>query len=164
MGGQATLYLYCFEASRANCHSIEDKQTLFHPHRIFVHNSALWDISGCELVFSDSYLSGKITEKGSGRVVTEKIDDIDFERVDFIKLDIEGAERNCLEGARKTIEKYHPWLAICAYHLQDDLPVLYEFIQSLNCTYEIKLRHYKDSSGDTILYGIPKRQEDDQRL
>lgn len=88
--------------------------------------------------------------------MTEKIDDIDFERVDFIKLDIEGAERNCLEGARKTIEKYHPRLAICAYHLQDDLLVLYEFIKSLHGSYDIKLRHYKDSSGDTILYGIPR--------
>lgn len=156
-GDQATLHLYCFEASRANCHFIEDKQALFYPHRIFVHNSALWDISGCELVFSDSCLSGKITEKGSKCVVTEKIDDIDFERVDFIKLDIEGAERNCLEGARKTIEKYHPRLAICAYHLQDDLLVLYEFIKSLHGSYDIKLRHYKDSSGDTILYGIPPK-------
>lgn len=156
-GDRAKLYLYCFEASRANCYILENNQALFYPHKVFVHNLALWDISGCELVFSDSYLSGKITEKGSEHVMTGKIDDLDFERVDFIKLDIEGAERNCLEGARKTIENYRPCLAICAYHLQDDLLVLYEFIKSLNCSYEIKLRHYKDSSGDTILYAVPRR-------
>jgi len=43
-----------------------------------------------------------------------------LERVDFIKLDIEGAEQNALQGGRGAISKYHPRMAICAYHTTTD--------------------------------------------
>ncbi len=157
-GGRARLYIYCFEADRANCRLLEDKKALFYPHQLFVSHSALWDSTGSGMVLSDSGLSGRVTEQGTECVVTKRIDDLDFERLDFIKLDIEGAERRCLEGARKTIETYHPGLAICAYHLQDDLFVLSDFIKSLDCPYDMKLRHYKNSAGDTILYAVPRKQ------
>jgi FkbM family methyltransferase len=37
------------------------------------------------------------------------IDGIQFPRLDFLKLDIEGYEVPALQGARKTIEKHQPW-------------------------------------------------------
>jgi FkbM family methyltransferase len=50
-----------------------------------------------------------------------------LERVDFIKMDIEGAEQNALKGARSTISTYRPRMAICAYHTANDaeqVPIL----------------------------------------
>ncbi len=51
-------------------------------------------------------------------------EELKLERVDFIKMDIEGAERNALLGARKTLERWHPRLALSAYHLADDPSVI----------------------------------------
>ena len=41
-------------------------------------------------------------------------------RVDFIKMDIEGAEQHALRGARQTLQRWHPRLAISSYHLKGD--------------------------------------------
>ena len=43
-----------------------------------------------------------------------------LERVDFIKMDIEGAETNALRGAKSTIATYRPRMAICTYHTRTD--------------------------------------------
>jgi FkbM family methyltransferase len=40
-------------------------------------------------------------------------------RVDVIVMDIEGAETDALRGARETIRKYHPFLAIATEHTSD---------------------------------------------
>ena len=45
-------------------------------------------------------------------------------KVDFIKADIEGAERYMLTGATDTLRRFAPKLAICTYHLKDDPQVL----------------------------------------
>lgn len=50
--------------------------------------------------------------------------ELKLDRVDFIKMDIEGAERNALEGARATIAKHHPRMALSVYHRGDDPEVI----------------------------------------
>lgn len=61
----------------------------------------------------------------------------DINRIDFIKADIEGAERHMLEGARETIRKFSPKLSLCTYHLSDDVKVLTEMIMDINFNYKI---------------------------
>ncbi len=65
-----------------------------------------------------------------------------LERVDFIKADIEGAERDLLKGAMQTLKRFAPKLAICTYHLPDDPEVLEKIILDANPNYKIvHLRH-----------------------
>ena len=49
--------------------------------------------------------------------------DLGLTKVDYIKMDIEGAEPNALRGAAETIRKFKPRLSISAYHAPDH-PVL----------------------------------------
>jgi FkbM family methyltransferase len=52
------------------------------------------------------------------------VDELHVDRVDFIKMDIEGSERSALAGARRTLARFHPRMAISTYHLKDDPEVL----------------------------------------
>lgn len=69
-------------------------------------------------------------------------------RVDFIKLDVEGAELDVLKGAAVTISRWKPILNISAYHKWDDFWVLMNFIKSIRPDYEFALRHYPASHED----------------
>lgn len=94
---------------------------------------------------SVSNLSG--TGKECIRVPTKTIDgfvrESKLDRVDFIKADIEGAERQMLAGARETMKKYAPKLAICTYHLKDDPEILENIIRQANPEYTVLHRYKK---------------------
>lgn len=45
-------------------------------------------------------------------VICQKLDDIIYGKVDFIKMDVEGAEYEALRGAEQTIRKYKPILLV----------------------------------------------------
>ena len=58
-------------------------------------------------------------------------------KIDFIKADIEGAERYMLSGATEVLQKFAPKLSICTYHLPDDPQVLEEIILKANPKYKV---------------------------
>jgi len=63
-----------------------------------------------------------------------------IQRIDFIKADIEGAERLMIEGAKWVLNTYGPKLSICIYHLIDDKEVLTRLIKKANPNYKIEYR------------------------
>ena len=65
------------------------------------------------------------------------VEKMGIERIDFIKADIEGAERNMLRGATRILKEFAPKLSICTYHLPDDPQVLREIILEANPKYKI---------------------------
>jgi FkbM family methyltransferase len=59
--------------------------------------------------------------------IDKLVAELQLARVDFIKTDIEGAEQKALLGAQATLARFHPRLALSAYHRPDDpieIPVL----------------------------------------
>ncbi|MDR0559661.1 MAG: FkbM family methyltransferase [Prevotellaceae bacterium] len=58
-------------------------------------------------------------------------------RIDFIKADIEGAERDMLRGATNVLKTFAPKLAICTYHLPDDPEILENIIIEANPDYTV---------------------------
>ena len=56
---------------------------------------------------------------------------------DFIKADIEGAERLMLSGAQITLKDSAPKLSLCTYHFPDDKKVMKQLILQANSEYKI---------------------------
>ncbi len=79
---------------------------------------------------------------------------------DFIKMDIEGAEKEALMGATKTIQKYKPNLAICLYHRPEDLWELPLLIKQIEPSYDMYIRVHEDMCLSTVLYCISKERKD----
>jgi hypothetical protein len=77
-----------------------------------------------------------------------------LERIDFIKMDIEGAEQLALEGSAHSIARHRPKLAICAYHEPDDLWRIPLLITRLNPDYRLYLDHYTNHVEETVVYAV----------
>jgi hypothetical protein len=91
-----------------------------------------------------------INDDGSMTIQTACIDNIKDD-ITFIKMDVEGAEMKALYGARKTIEKHRPKLAICLYHNIEDfwnIPLLL----SEWAPYRFHIHHHSNTYLETVLY------------
>lgn len=74
----------------------------------------------------------------------------------FIKMDIEGAEMEALEGMMGLIAGHSPHLAISVYHKPSDLWKIGNFLsQSFPGFFHYYLRVYGEQTFDTILYAVP---------
>ena len=73
----------------------------------------------------------------------------------FVKMDIEGAEPEAIDGMRQIIERNSPVLAICLYHKQDHLWQIPLLIKSLNDQYTFHLRRYSDECWELVCIAVP---------
>jgi FkbM family methyltransferase len=64
------------------------------------------------------------------------------EKIDYIKYDVEGAEREAIIGSQKTICAHHPALLVSAYHKSEDIFALPLQIHELNPEYKLYYRRY----------------------
>jgi len=109
-------------------------------------------VQGATSIFGDS---------GGVPVETITIDDYvssrNIERVDLIKMDIEGAERLALAGAVETIRRYRPRLAICIYHLWDDAFEIPQLIRSMDVPYRYAFKWVELRNGwEAVLLCTPE--------
>ena len=110
--------------------------------RVIVYPKGVWD-HDCELVLRTyDYQSGgdsvalKYPHSRPGPTVQlTTIDNLTSElklqRVDFIKMDIEGSERQALRGAKQTVARFRPRLAISLEHTPADAEEIPALIRSL---------------------------------
>lgn len=150
--GSYTLNLYdkadhiiAIEASGSNAAFIQSVCALNHIKNVRVYNNALYKTDGelIELYVSNDTCGNNSMYKTTGyseieSVQTLTIDTICTENavndIRLIKIDIEGAEYNCLLGAQKTIERYRP-IVLCEFNRMAaeaagyDLSLLYDFFK-----------------------------------
>jgi FkbM family methyltransferase len=157
-GSKGKVYTFEFEPENLN---IMGKNLNLNPQlksNIEIIRQPLWNTSDVELSFSGKGPASKIDNKSHNHQ-NEKLTSLcidDFARripkIDFIKMDIEGAELMALTGAVKTIKKYKPTLAISLYHSVDDFERIPRFIESLGVNYKYYVDHFTIHSEETVLF------------
>jgi FkbM family methyltransferase len=79
-----------------------------------------------------------------------------LQRVDFIKMDIEGAEMDAIAGASDIIKKFKPRLAISAYHKLADLWDIPQKLKALNPNYELTFGHHSPVQWESVFYAVDR--------
>lgn len=146
--------VYAFEPFRNNITALERLMYLGNPINIIP--SVVFNINGIlkfEPKEGRGSGGGKVAQEGHD-VTAFRIDDVvnefKIDKVNFIKMDVEGSELKALEGAIDTIYNYKPSLAIAAYHNEEDPRILREFILDIDSNYEIEISS-KDIFCETVL-------------
>jgi FkbM family methyltransferase len=97
--------------------------------------------------------SARVSSKGGVRVPVVALDDVlPIDAKALLKLDIEGAEREALEGAQNWIRNTGPRAAICVYHCQDHLWRIPLLLHELRPDYRMVLRCHSTEIFNTICY------------
>lgn len=136
---------YLLESKLENCKLI-DKGTWKESDTLRFCNS-LFD-TGDHIITGGEVWHNDIVE-----IQVTSIDEVlEGRKATFIKMDVEGSEMESLIGARETITKHKPRLAIALYHKWEDIFDIPLYILSLNSNYTFKLRHYSSGQCETVLY------------
>ncbi|MDP8247690.1 MAG: FkbM family methyltransferase [Candidatus Tritonobacter lacicola] len=98
-----------------------------------------------------------IHDDGNSVIDVYRIDDFiaenNIECVDFIKMDIEGAELEALEGAKDTIREHGPDLAISIYHKPEHMHSIPLLIKDMCPEYKVYIDHRYYNPTATICFG-----------
>jgi hypothetical protein len=74
------------------------------------------------------------------------VPNLKLSRVDFIKMDIEGAELKALQGARRVLMHYRPRLAISSYHQKGDPAAICSIVWRARADYLVVSKDIADSA------------------
>ncbi|MCI8801092.1 MAG: FkbM family methyltransferase [Lachnospiraceae bacterium] len=121
-----------------------------------LHMCGVWS-KNTTLQFEAKGTDGSHVAEGEGncQVPVVALDEVVYDYAPtFIKMDIEGAEQEALEGCRKIIRDYRPKLAICLYHKPDDLFRIPVMVKEMNPEYRIYVRQYSDTKYETVMYAL----------
>ena len=91
--------------------------------------------------------------EGVEEIETAALDDVlEGKKITFIKMDIEDAEYEALQGARKLIVENRPRMAISVYHKFEDFVTLADLVLKMHPDYRIAFRHYGYDDLETVMY------------
>jgi FkbM family methyltransferase len=104
--------------------------------RVIVYPKGVWNEDSV-LELNDEVFFGP---NGSGvkvplTTIDKLVAELKLPKVDFIKMDIEGAEKQALAGARETLARFHPRMSIAMEHLPDDWVAIPRTVRGIAGTY-----------------------------
>ena len=151
--------IYAFEPDNYAYEILEKIKNKYKLNNVITKN-VLFSNAEKEIDFI-SMIKNTPTVKKKTITIDKFVEENNIEKIDYIKMDVEGAERTILEGAIKTIKKFKPSLAIAIYHggklfMEDfyDIPLFIK--NTMGEDYEYYIRTFHPAGLETILFGKPK--------
>ncbi len=94
-----------------------------------------------ETCFDENSLAGQVSTVGS-RILIRKVDTLipSDQRITFLKADIEGFELDMLKGAKETICRNKPKMAITSYHPQNEAEEIISLVKSYVPEYNVYVK------------------------
>jgi FkbM family methyltransferase len=117
--------------------------------RVVVHPKGVWSREGSmpfHVGLSNSGMGSLVMASGPSTIpvpltrIDTVVRELDLPGVNYIKMDIEGAEREALAGAQETLRRFRPALMMDFYHLPDDPEVLPRLVRNAH-------RDYRETCG-----------------
>ena len=125
--------------------NVKNKNVLIYPMGVYSKTAILKLTS----LGSGSFISNE----GDNFISVTSLDEAIYNfKPDYIKMDVEGSEKEALIGAKEIIKEFKPKLAISLYHKAEDLWELPLLIKELNPDYEFKIRCHNHLCVETVLY------------
>ena len=152
--------MYCYEMLFENYAVLVDATIVY--KNVIRKNLAVSDKH--EIVYirknSISNSAGTIGDSGDIKVEAVTLDEDIKEKITLLKMDIEGAEKKALIGAKNHIKNDRPKLIISVYHNHEDLYEIPNMINSMDKNYKYYLRYYGTLIFPTeiLLIAIPRRK------
>ncbi len=150
--------IYAIEPDPKNCAKLR-KYADTVDCNIEITEAALWCEDG-EIEFSssknrNSSISNASYQHKTIKVKRAKLDSVVESPVDYIKYDVEGAEKEALEGSINTINTYKPDLLVSLYHKSEDVFSLINYVSDNFRGYKFYLRRlYCLPAWELNLYAI----------
>jgi FkbM family methyltransferase len=104
----------------------------------------------------DEYVPGYQASSSEVPLPMRRIDDLvmdgKIERIDLLKMDVEGSEMAALRGAQAAICHFKPRLAISIYHKPTDFSDIINYVHDLGLGYRLHVDHHTIYEEETVLY------------
>ncbi|BDH60818.1 hypothetical protein MTP04_09480 [Lysinibacillus sp. PLM2] len=156
------LQIHSFEPANSNYKLLEQYVQQNKLENVFVNKYGLGNSEAVLYMETDEEAREGYEIKAEGNEIVKiiSIDEykkrVGLEKVDVIKMDIEGFELKALQGALNTIKAYKPKLQICLYHNFSDLIEIPLFIHNqfkqLNYKYYVGIHWNIANDWEFLLY------------
>ncbi len=149
--------LAAFEPDLVNFRSLKDiaEKKLDLSSEVLLLPCGLGKSTGLRRFSSGEGTGSSLSQDGAEQILVVALDDVapNFSPT-MIKLDIEGAELEALEGASGIIRRYQPSLAICVYHSPEHLWEIPTLIRQLLPNHQLALRYHQLNGFETVAYAF----------
>lgn len=148
--------IYAYEMMEDNFRQLEDNLRQY--ENIIAIPKAVAQKPG--IMYVDDTISfndaRRLTDSGGKTVEVTTLDEDICEKITMVKLDIEGAERDALIGAKRHIVEEKPKLLISVYHNNEDIWKIPEMLMEMREDYRFYLRSNGRQYGpvDMVLFAV----------